>query len=74
MSKKEGNNDYVVLFKGVKLSKCEANSIGLGIIFGIAGILVAIFTPIAKVKFLAYVFIAVFSVLGYFLGIKLFRK
>jgi len=38
MANKKEKDDYVVLFRGAKLSKCEANKAGLGIIFGVIGI------------------------------------
>ena len=74
MSDKERKDDYVVLFQGVKLSKHEANSVGLGIIFGIIGIFLSLYMPIAKTKFMDYILIALFCTIGYCLGNKLFKK
>jgi hypothetical protein len=74
MSEKEKKDDYVVLFKGAKLSKNEANSVGLGIIFGIIGSLISLYTPLARATFMAYGLIMVFSIIGYCLGIKLFKN
>lgn len=70
---KEKKDDYVVLFQGVKLSKHEANSVGLGLIFGIIGMFVSLYIPI-EVKFVNYLVIAIFCIGGYCLGNRFFKK
>ena len=75
MNKKKKNNDYLVLFKGAKLSKREANKVGVGIIFGIIGIFVSIFITPMKNKIVDYAIIFIFIILGYYwVGNKLFKK
>jgi len=75
VAKREGKDDDIILFKGAKLSKQEANSVGLGIIFGIIGSLISLYTPLlARATFMAYGLIMVFSIIGYCLGIKLFKN
>lgn len=44
LMRKKDKNDYIVLFQGAKLSEREANKAGLGIIFGIIGIIFSIIT------------------------------
>ena len=34
---KKSKDQYIVLFQGVKLSKREANKVGIGLIFGLVG-------------------------------------
>lgn len=72
MAKKEKRDDYVVLM-GTKLSKREANSAGLGIIFGISGGLLSFLTPIVETKIVVYGMILAFVCFGYYLGSKLFK-
>ncbi len=74
MSKKNKEDDYVILFRGAKLSKNQAKSVGIGIFFGILGILILITTSVARTKIMAYILIAVFSIIGYCLGVKLFER
>ena len=75
MNKKKKNNDYLVLFKGAKLSKREANKVGVGIIFGIIGIFVSIFITPMESKIVDYAIIFIFIIIGYYwVGNKLFKK
>ncbi|MEK6600148.1 MAG: hypothetical protein AABY52_07415 [Deltaproteobacteria bacterium] len=74
MTRKEGNDDYIVLYEGAKLSRNQANRVGLGIIFGIIGIFISVHTPMTKIKLLSYTFIALLSVIGYCFGFKLFKN
>jgi hypothetical protein len=75
MNKKINDDDYLVLFKGAKLQKREANKVGLGIIFGIAGMLLTNLIPIAKGNFFNYAVIFIFAAIGYFvIGNKIFKK
>ena len=41
MDKREKNSDYVVPFMGTKMSKREANKVGLSIIVGFVGALIS---------------------------------
>ena len=70
---KKSNNDYLVLFKGAKLQKREASKVGLGIIFGIVGMLVTKLIP--TVEFFNYAIVFIFAAIGYFVvGNKIFKK
>ena len=72
---KNNNGDYIVLFQGVKLSKEEANKVGLGIICGIVGIVTSLFTLGVEYKFASLIIISIFALFGYFvLGNRLFKK
>jgi len=68
-------DDYFVLFKGAKISKREANKVGLGIILGFIGMFVAFLMTRGTNKIMEYIIIIVFAIIGYFwLGNRLFRK
>jgi hypothetical protein len=72
--KTKKNNDYYVGFKGAKLNKLAANRAGIGILFGIIGIILTVFLPFKEHKFLNYAIIFVFAVVGYFVvGPKIFK-
>lgn len=72
-NKKEKDN-YVVLFKGAKLSKREANKVGLGVVFGVIGIFVSIVAGV-KNNLIAFILILIFAAVGYFIiGNKIFKK
>ena len=73
MDKKDKNN-YIVLFKGIKLSKREANKVGLAIIFGFVGILMSIFITGGRNRALDLLIIFTFAGIGYFLGSRFFKK
>jgi len=74
-NKNERKDDYYVLFNGAKLTKNEANKIGIGILFGIVGIVVLQFLPFEKKSFISYLILAFFVLVGYFLvAPKIFRK
>ena len=53
----ERRDDYVVLFKGAKLSKLEAKKVGLGIIFGNIGIVISVLAPGVENKIVGYIII-----------------
>jgi hypothetical protein len=74
MSKKEKDDDYIIDFKGAKLNKRQANSVGFAIIFGILGSLVLLCTPIAKNKAISGCILIVLAIIGLYLGNKLFSK
>ena len=72
MDKKD---DYLVLFQGAKISKREANKVGVGILFGIIGILGTHYIQIGQAKIINYIVIFIFSLVGYlWVGNKLFKN
>ncbi len=74
INNKKNNDDYLVLFQGAKIAKREANIAGLSIIFGIVGVVVSILIPVEKTKFIDYLIIIIFTVVGFFFGYKVFKK
>lgn len=73
MSDKE-KDDYVVLFRGAKLSKREANKAGLGLLCGFVGSIISILTYGSKKSLTAATAFAS-AFIGYFvLGNRIFRK
>ena len=73
MTKEEKEND-IVLFKGVKLSKRNANIVGLGFIFGAIGILVSILSVGTENKIIGFSIVVIFTAFSFILGINLFKK
>jgi len=73
MENKE-KNDYIVLFMGAKLSKREANKVGLSIMFGIIGIVISMATVGTNNRTIGFTIVAIFALLGYFIGSKIFKK
>jgi len=73
MSKLENDNDYYILFKTAKLNKREAKQVGVGIVFGIIGLIVVFCLPIEKNKIIDYLIISIFITGGYILGCKVFK-
>ena len=72
--KNKEKDDYIVPFKGAKLSKREANKVGLSIIFGIIGIVVSLATIGTNNKTIGFIIVAAFALFGYFVGNKIFKK
>jgi hypothetical protein len=69
------NDDYVVSFKGARLSKREANKVGLGIIFGLLGVVVSLLLFGTQNRIITIAILSLFASVGYFLiGNKLFKK
>ncbi len=64
---KKNKDEYYVDFKGARLTKLEANRIGVGIVFGIIGIVLLFFIPVKEKGILSYVLIVSFVFVGYFL-------
>jgi len=67
---KKKKDDYLILFSGAKISKREANKVGLGLIFGTVGVILTIVITIAtgkEIKIFNYIIIAVFALFGYFI-------
>ena len=74
MNKKE-NDDYLVLFQGAKVSKREANKVGVGVLFGLLGAVVTHFLPLGTGRTVNYVIILFCAAIGYFwIGNWLFKK
>lgn len=67
-------DDYLVLFRGVKLTKVEANRVGLSSIFGFAGVLLSVFIIKTGNRSIDYLVIISFVIFGYFLGNKIFKR
>lgn len=68
-------DDYVVLFKGAKLSNLEWKKVGLGITFGLVGIIISLLTIGFENKFVSLIIIFTFALFGYLvLGERLFKK
>jgi hypothetical protein len=73
MMKKD--NDYYVNFRGAKLNRLQANRAGVGIFFGIIGIVLTIFLPFKEQKIINFVIILIFALFGYFIvGPKVFKE
>jgi len=66
------NDDYIVYFKGAKLSKRNANKVGLTLIFGFIGAIIAAYTT--QNKTIGYVIVFLFILVGCFLSNKIFNK
>ena len=72
---KKTKDDYIVLFQGIKLSKQQANKVGLAIIMGIIGLLVSSFLIDVRNRVIELILIFCFVLFGYFwLGNKLFKN
>ena len=73
MNDKE-KDDYVVLFGGAKLSKREANKVGLSLLCGFIGSIISILTGTDN-RFLTGVILLASAFIGYFvLGNRIFKK
>ncbi len=74
MTKLENDKDYYVFFQTAKLNKREANQVGVGMIFGVIGLIVVFCLPIERNKIIDYLIISIFVIGGYILGCKIFKK
>jgi hypothetical protein len=63
---KQDNNDYVVLFRGAKISRRQAKRVGSGLILGFVGALISIGVLGPDNKIAALVVAGVFTFIGYF--------
>ena len=71
---KNSNDNYIVLFKGTKLSRREANKVGLSLIVGFGGAILSVLCLGPENKLLAFIICAVLAAIGYFwLGKKIFK-
>ncbi len=72
---KDQKDEYVALFQGVKLTKREANKVGLGLLFGFVGGIISLFLLGPENKVATGIICFIFVAIGYFLiGNKIFRK
>lgn len=72
--KKKSKDEYIVLYQGVKLSKQEANRVGLSIILGIIGAVIFFLLLGPGYKLLSLIFCFSLSAIGYFwIGKKIFK-
>ena len=72
---KHSDDDYIVLFRMAKLSKLEAKRVGIGILFGLVGLMISFLIFGGKYKVLSYTVIGIFIFIGYFLiGNKFVKK
>jgi hypothetical protein len=68
-------NEYIVPFKGAKLSKRDANKIGLGLALGFAGAVISVLLFGSGNRRVAVIFVLVFAAFGYFfIGNRTFRR
>ena len=71
----QDNTEYVILFKGAKLSKRQANKVGFGLIVGFVGALVSVGIFGHDNRLAALAVASVFALIGYFgLGNWLVKK
>ncbi len=69
------NNDYIIILKGVKLTKKEALRVSIGIFMGYMGALISIPLGSPQDNKIAIVVILAFVFLGYFvIGKRMFNK
>ena len=74
MSRKK-EDDYKVVFRGATISKHEANRVGVGIICGLLGMVVAFLITGGNNKIIDYSIIAGSGTFGYiWLGKRIFKK
>jgi hypothetical protein len=65
-TKKNSIDEYIVFFKGIKISKREANKIGIGIIFGFVSALISVLIIGVENKIAGMIICGVFAAVGYF--------
>ena len=64
---KHSDDDYIILFQMAKLSKHETKKVGIGILFGLVGLIISLAIFGGKYKILSFTVIGVFIFIGYFL-------
>jgi len=68
-------DDYVVLFKGAKLSKKEANKVGIALIFSMIGAVLIYFTFGIENQTAVFLICSVLASIGYFvIANKIIKK
>jgi len=71
---KKSKNDYFVLFQGAKISKREANRVGVGFVFGFVGAVISAFLIGPENKIANIIVVIFFVAIGYFwVGHKIFK-
>ncbi len=63
---KQDNSDYVVLFKGAKISRRQAKRVGFGLVFGFVGVLISVGIFVPDTRLAALVIALLFEFIGYF--------
>ena len=64
---KSSDDDYIVVFQMAKLSKRQAKKVGIGILFGLVGLIICLLIFGGKYKILSFTIIGIFLFIGYFL-------
>jgi hypothetical protein len=64
---KPSDDDYIVVFQMVKLSKHEAKKVGIGILFSLVGLIICLFIFGGKYKIISVIVVGIFLFIGYFL-------
>ena len=71
---KKSKDQHIFLFQGIKLSKHEANKVGIGLIFGLVGGVLSGFILGLDHKIAAIIICGIFIGFGYLIiGNKLFK-
>jgi hypothetical protein len=71
---KRSKDEYIVLFQGVKLSKRQANKVGLGLIFGFFGVIISLIFFGLENKIVVVIICSFFAAVGYFwIGNRIFK-
>ena len=65
-------DNYIVCFQGAKISKRNANRVGLTIVLGFIGSIIAAY--ITPNKTIGYVIVFLFILVGWFISNKVFNK
>ena len=65
MNKKD-NDDHIILFRGLKMTRRRGKQLGYGLVFGFVGVLISIGIFGPGNKFAALVVILVFAFIGFF--------
>ena len=72
--KQDDKKDYYVYFGGAKINRKEANRVGIGILFGVLGIILVTLLSINQRSLMSYIIIGISMFVGYFIvGSKLFK-
>lgn len=70
----KSQDEYIVLFQGVKLSKREANKVGLGLILGFVGAIISVLFIGVENKITGIIICCILAAVGYFwVGNKIFK-
>ncbi|VAV85020.1 hypothetical protein MNBD_DELTA01-394 [hydrothermal vent metagenome] len=72
--RKQKADDYVTLFRGIKLRKRNANVAGLSLIFGMIGMSLTLISPYTRTRYIAFPVILIFVIAGFSLGNRIFKR